>query len=131
MIFHNMVARGLFVCKRSRQDIQTAIAFLSTHVSIPDTDDWKKLRRLIGYLKGTQDLVLTLSADGAWIVKWYIDAAFGVHKDMKSHTGNVMTLGKGAANAASLKQKLNTKSSTESELVGTDDLMVLAVQHEM
>ena len=121
--FHNMVAKGLFLCKRSRLDIQTAIAFLSTRVSQPDLDDWKKLCRLIGYLKATKELVLTLSADNTNLLKWYVDAAYAVHKDMRSQTGGVFTLGKGAAIASSIKQKLNTKSSTEAELVGVDDMV--------
>ena len=120
--FHNLVAKGLFLCKRSHLDIQTMIAFLSMQVTQPDLDDWKKLAQMIGYLKGTKDLVLTLSADKSNLIKWYIDAAYAVHKDMKSHTGGVFTLGKGTAIASSLKQKLNTKSSTEAELVGVDDL---------
>ena len=43
-----------------------------------------------------------------------------VHNDMKSHTGGVMTLGS-ALIAMSTKQKLNTTSSTEAELVGESD----------
>ena len=35
-----------------------------------------------------------------------------------------MTLGKGVAYSGSNKQKLNTKSSTEAELVAIDDAMV-------
>jgi hypothetical protein len=42
---------------------------------------------------------------------------------MKSHTGATLTLGQGAANSDSTKQKLNTRSSTEAELVGVDDEM--------
>ena len=42
-IFHNIVAKGLFVCKRARADIMTTIAFLCTRVREPDEDDWKKL----------------------------------------------------------------------------------------
>ena len=55
------------------------------------------------------------------IVKWYVDAAFAVHPDFKSHTGGVMTFGRGAVQSISRKQKLNTRSSTEAELVGVDD----------
>jgi hypothetical protein len=40
---------------------------------------------------------------------------------MKSHTGYVMTLGKGAVVSSSRKQTLNTRSSTEAELVAADD----------
>ena len=78
---------------------------------------------MIDYLRGTQDLVITLSADNANIIKWYADVAYAVHKDMKSHTGGAMTLGKGYGIATSTKQKINTKSSTEAELVGCDDVM--------
>ena len=37
--FHTMVAKSLFLCKRSRPDIQTAVAFLTTRVKEPDEDD--------------------------------------------------------------------------------------------
>jgi hypothetical protein len=43
------------------------------------------------------------------------------HWDCKGHTGIMMSLGKGAVISKSSKQKINTKSSTETELVGTDD----------
>ena len=58
-IFHTYVAKMLFVSKRGRPDIQVAIAFLSTRVTEPDTDDWKKLVRLMRYVNATLDLVLT------------------------------------------------------------------------
>jgi hypothetical protein len=75
------------------------------------------------YLRATVDLPLTLEADNAHIVKWWVDASFAVHPDMKSHTGGMMSLGKGAAYGTSTRQKLNTKSSTEAELVGVNDVM--------
>ena len=57
------------------------------------------------------------------IVKWWANAAFAVHHDFKSHTGATMSLGKGAVQVISSKQKLNTKSSTEAELVAADDTL--------
>jgi hypothetical protein len=121
--FHRLVAKLLFICKRARPDIQTAVAFLCTRVKSPDVDDWKKLRRVMMYLRGTPNLPLTLKAGDMSILKWWIDASFATHADMKSHTGVMLTLGKGAAYAASTKQKLNTKSSPESEVVGVDNGM--------
>ena len=120
--FHTYVAKGLFACKRSRNDIMLAIGFLCTRVKAPDTDDWKKLIRLLRYLNHTKKLRLTLGADDLRITKWYSDAAFAVHPDMKSQTGGIMTFGKGAVQSLCRKQKLNTKSSTEAELVGADDV---------
>jgi len=44
-------------------------------------------------------------------------AAFAAHGDVKSHTGNVLTLGRGADKRISKKQKLNAKSSTDADVV--------------
>ena len=55
--------------------------------------------------------------------EWFIDAAFKVHEDMRSHTGAYMTFGRGMMNGTSNKQKINTTSSTESEVVGVHDNM--------
>ena len=114
-------AQLLFAAKRARPDIQTSIAFLCTRVQKPDEDDWKKLVRVLGYIKDTIFLPLTLGWDGTGNIYWYVDASFAVHHNMRSHTGAVMTFGRGAVMSMSTKQKLNTKSSTKAELVGVDD----------
>jgi hypothetical protein len=46
---------------------------------------------------------------------------------MRSHTGAVLSLGKGGVYSISTRQKINTKSSTEAELVGVDDAMSLII----
>jgi hypothetical protein len=122
-MFHHNTAKLLFLCKRARPDIQTSIAFLCTRVKSPDEDDYKKLTRVMQYLRGTINLPLILEANSMNVIKWWVDASFAVHPDMKSHTGAMMTLGKGAIYGTSTRQKLNTKSSTESELVGVNDVM--------
>jgi hypothetical protein len=119
--FHTIFAKGLFVTKRARQDIQPGIAFLCTRVQHPTEDDRKKLRRMIQFLKGTQNEALTLKADDSHVIKWTVDASFAVHEDFKSHTGATMTLGTGAVTTGPTKQKVNTRSSTEAELIGLDD----------
>ena len=80
--FHTFTAKGLFVCKRGRPDVQTAIAFLTTRVKEPDQDDWKKLLRMIMYLQDTRDTVLTLEADDLRMMRWYVDASFALYNDM-------------------------------------------------
>jgi hypothetical protein len=42
---------------------------------------------------------------------------------MRSHTGGAMSLGRGVVYRTSKQQKLNTKSSTEAELMGVDGVM--------
>jgi hypothetical protein len=45
-----------------------------------------------------------------------IDSSHASHGDYRGHTGVFITLGKGAIQAISTKQSINTKSSAESEL---------------
>ena len=59
--------------------------------------------------------------------KTFIDVAYGVHMDMKSHTGGAMTFGTGVISSKSLKQKLNVKSSTEGEVVGMSDYVAFPI----
>ena len=115
------MAKLLYLAKRARPDIGTAIAFLTTRVINPNSDDWNKLVRCIRYLGSTPNLTLTLSANNVPLCKWWVDASYAVHPDCRSQTGSMMTLGKGAILSSSVKQKLNTRSSTESELVAVDD----------
>ena len=77
--------------------------------------------RLLNYLQGTTDLPRIIGANNLHMMKTWMDAAYAVHHDMKSHTGGVMSFGTGVLNAKSAKQKVNTKSSTEAELVGSSD----------
>jgi hypothetical protein len=121
--FHNIVAKTLWATKRARPDTCTSIAFLTTRVREPDKDDWTKVAHLVKYLRGTRDLVLTLSANGSGILKWWVDAAFAVHPNMRGHSGGGLSLGRGFPIVGSTKHKLNTRSSTEAEIVGADDFM--------
>jgi hypothetical protein len=86
-------------------------------------DDYKKLSRVIKYLRGTINMPLCLEADSAKEPKWWVDASYGVHPDLKSHTGGMLSLGAGAIYGTSTRQKINTKSSTEAELVGVAEVL--------
>lgn len=121
--FHNLVAKTLYATKRARPDTCASIAFLTTRVREPDEDDWKKLVHLMKYLRGTRTLPLILRADGSGIFKWYIDGSFAVHPNMRGHTGGGLTMGQGFPIVTSTKHKLNTRSSTEAEVVSVDDCM--------
>ena len=121
--FHHLTAKLLFLSKRARPDISTAVAFLCTRVRRPDMDDRKKLGKVMMYLQGTAGLPLIIGVDDTSNVRWYIDGSFTVHNDMRGHTGISMTMGKGSVYSSSRKQKLNSKSSSETEVIGVDDGM--------
>ena len=71
----------------------------------------------------TKDLKLHLTAEkGVPVIKWWVDASYAVHHDMKSHSGAVLSLGGGCIYSKSAKQKINSKSSTEAELIAATDV---------
>ena len=119
--FHSITAKLLYLSKRSRPDISTVVSFLTKRVTKPQEQDLKKLERTIQYIRGTKNLGLELEILNPGQVYAYVDASYGVHSDMKSHTGCVISLGRGIIYGKSSTQRLNTKSSTESELVGLSD----------
>lgn len=125
--FHSFVAKGLFLSKRARLDVHQTIAVLSSRVREPKESDWKALVRFMRYLHCTKFWHKTLSADNLRVMKWWIDASFAVHPDFKSHTGSVMSMGSGAAQVMSRKQKLVSRSSTEAELIAVDDVITMVL----
>ena len=46
-------------------------------------------------MQGKIGLTLILSMEKYVNIKWYVDAAFTVHKDTRSHTGGFMNIGTG------------------------------------
>jgi len=57
------------------------------------------------------------------ILKWYVDGSQYMHWDHKRHAGAIFTLGEGVVSSHSRKVKLNTQSSTKTELVVADMYM--------
>ena len=94
----------------------------------PDTDEYKKLARVMRYIQGTIGLALILSINKSVNIKCYVDSAFAVQKNMRSHTGGFMTTGTGRAYVQSRKQNMNSKSSTEAKLVGVDDVLTQVIR---
>ena len=130
-LFSQHCRKITYVSNRARTDAQLAIAFLCTRVSCSTEQDWKKLIRLLQYFNGTLDMPLILGADSLAKSKPWVDAAYAVHDDMKSHTGGATSLGCGAIMCKSTKQKLNTKSSTEAEVVGSSDYLPNTIRARM
>jgi len=120
-VFHTITAKLLYLSKRARPDILTAIAYLTTRVQSPNVSDNHKLFKVIKYLNGSKNIVMKLSFDTGIFVQASIDASHGVHHDFKGHTGCTISIGGGTVFASSSKQKLNSKSSFESELIGLSD----------
>lgn len=96
--FHSTTAKLLHLEKRGRPDMETVVA--------------------LTFLYQTKNDVRVIGCDSLKGIFTWIDAAYAVHPNMRSQTGGIISLGWGALHAKSSKQKLNTKSSTEAEIVG-------------
>ena len=83
----------------------------------------------VRYMKGAIDLLCYLGAASLRTILSCIDASFETHPDFKSYTGATATFGISVTSLQLSKQKLNTRSWTESEVVGVAD-QLLAVQHQ-
>jgi Reverse transcriptase (RNA-dependent DNA polymerase) len=130
-VFHSVVAKLLYVSIRARMDLLLATSFLATRVSKSTQQDLDKLQRLLEYIYGSIDDTLILGSDDIGRFRVWVDASYAVHPDFRSHTGGCMSFGTGAIACKSTKQKLNTKSSTEAEIVGASDYMPNAIWTKM
>jgi hypothetical protein len=125
--YHTIVAKLLYLANRTRPDIMLAISFLTTRVTTPTIWDRKKLWRVLKYLNSTADKVMTVSGDGGQI-EVYVDTAFALHPDAKSHTGVIVKVFGDTVLVKSSKQKIVTRDSTEAELVALSDKILIAVR---
>ena len=122
-LFHSIVQKLLYICKRARPDIEPVVSYLCTRVSSSSKEDDTKLTRVLGFLEKTINDERIIGATDLNTLYTWVDASYGVHPDMKSHTGGNMSYGLGTLHTKSSKQKLNTKSSTEAELVGVSEYL--------
>ena len=56
-------------------------------------------------------------------MRTWIDASYALHTDMRRQTGGPISMAHGTVLNKTIKQKLNTKSSTETEVVGVSDVL--------
>ena len=88
----------------------------------PNHKDWTKLCQMMRFLKQVKDK-LTLRADSSGCLSWHCNTAFALHIDFRSHTGSTFLMGDRAITSLSRKQGMNTRSSTEVEVVATDKIV--------
>jgi hypothetical protein len=126
-LFRSFVGKLMFLAKRVRPDILTAVSHLSSRVSCSTIHDWEELVHLGGYLNGTRHYCIDFLANVDPILSVYVDASFCVEEDYKSRTGGVLCLAGGCICAVSKKQAINAKSSTEAEIIALSDISVYAL----
>jgi len=112
-LFHRLVYRLIYCTCRGQKDLQIAISFLSKRHLVCNEHDYGKLR----YLKA----VISISDIERLIT--FVDVSYAVHMNMRSHMGVAMIFGISVFSSDSKMQKLNTKSSTDAEIMAVSNFL--------
>ena len=81
--FHTKVVKGRLYANEQDPTFSLRLHCYACELKKPNTSDWNKLIRKMKYLKGMQDMKLTLSAKNLQSIKWYVDVSFAVHPDLE------------------------------------------------
>ena len=111
--------------------VEPTVSFLSTRFKGPDKDDWHKFKRLMCWIKKTKTDVRIIGADDLLNMIVIIDCTHAVYDDMRGHTGGITSYGTGIIDEKSSKQKMNTRSSTETEHGGTSEYLPKPIFFEL
>jgi len=114
--FLSLVMSLLYIAQKSRYDIYFIVVYLATKSAHPTKKDWEAAKRVLRYLKFTKHYELIFSGDDV-TVSILADASHALHTDMKGHSGIEIRMGNDVIYCQSGKQKANTISSTESEVL--------------
>jgi hypothetical protein len=107
----------MYLARHTRPDILMPVTFLATKSSAPTAEYYSDAIRIIAYVSSTRNLSMNFSRSASLEPTIYADASHLLHQDARGHGGIILSLGSGPIMTKSYKLKLNTKSSTESELV--------------
>ena len=129
--FHSTVMKLTHVGHRGRKYIQSTTNFLLDRANYCTEQDCGKLRMLIYCVISTMDPSLFLSFDDAGKLMSFIDASFNSREDFKSQTRACSNFSLGMFSSDSSKQKLNTKSLTEAEVVGLSGRLPNITHHQL
>jgi len=110
-----------------RSDISFAVGMLGTYQSNPGLDHWKAAKKVLRYLQGTKNHMLTYKRSDDLKVIGYIDSDFaGCIDTRKSTFGYIYLLVGGAISWKSAKQSIIAASTMEVEFVACFEATVQA-----
>eukprot|EP00253_Pinus_taeda_P010328 PITA_10328 len=109
---------SLIYLTTTRPDISFVVGILSRFMQKPCEGNWAAAKRVLRYLKGTQDLGIKYTQVDDFSLIGYSDSDFYGDKETGvSTSGYAMSLGSGAVSWRSRKQSVPEDSKTEAEYV--------------
>ena len=102
----------------TRPDIAFVVNVLGRYLSNPGLPHWQAAKRVMRYLQGTKDYMLTYRRSDRLELTGYSDSDYGgCPDDFKSTSGCIFMLAEGAVSWKSVKQTLTATSTMEAEYI--------------
>eukprot|EP00435_Cladocopium_sp_Y103_P064564 s72_g26.t1 len=129
--FYRMAVGVCLYLSRDRPDIVFAVKELASKMSKPTVNSMQSIRKLVGYLKSTQDYAVVLeqpmggcgrwkqSSNAFWVLESFSDSDWsGDKRHRRSTSAGMHLLGGSYMHGSSRTQRVVSLSSCESELHG-------------
>jgi hypothetical protein len=121
--YRSLIGMLLYLATHTRPDISASVAILSQKVSKPTNTDMNEVKRVIRYLKSTENLKLMMSnALCEQNLTSFSDSNWAEEKaGRKSNSGYFCRLNGGAISWCCRKQDITALSSTEAEYIALSE----------
>jgi hypothetical protein len=113
--FQSMIMSAMFVARLTRIDLLFWFSYLATKCAAPTVADMLDCIRGLVYMKDKGNWGIRYKNGVRVKISVWADSSHTLHKDSKGHMGLVISLGSGFVHIKSVKLKITTLSSTESE----------------
>ena len=116
--YSSVVGSLMFSQVCTRPDIAFVVGVLGRYLSNPGQSHWKATKKVLRYLQGIKDLILTYRRTDTLRVVGFSDSEYaGCVDDKKSTSCYIFMMDEGAVSWKSVKQTLTTSSTIEIEYV--------------
>jgi hypothetical protein len=123
----SLVMSLMYLARFTRPDVHFAVSFLATKCSAPSEADYDHLIKVLQYLAGTQYEGIRYSSSIPFKPEIYADASHHLYPEGHGQQGMLITNGSAPVGHRSVKIRMITRSSSESELCSLEDASTYAV----
>jgi hypothetical protein len=127
----SLVMSLMYLARFTRPDINFAVSYLATKSSAPTEQQYNRLLRVLRYLAGTSEVGLSFSSSAPFKPAIYADASHHLYPEGHGQQGMIITCGSAPVAHRSVKIKMITRSSSESELCALEDASTYSVWYRL